>query len=424
MPLWMMAVILVLVAVMVFFFFLLMQRKGKKPWIVASMMMSSLLLLAGVIYVLITVYFTGITSGQPADDLLASSEKTISSATQKQTDSPTVEAMPKPDATDEISTADGSAVPESSSTPESNSTPDALSSPEEKNTEAFITGFSEPYPDITGIKHLVYEEKPVFSSQNEVTQYVLHHFLNGCFEFEFYLTKDFAIDEGTGFSILDRACETAMSYYLFSAYNVTDMFTEDEDDGKTVFARIHLVYTEPGYDSEALARAQAFVLENPAPVGGFEDYEREKAYAKTINDYIAKKVTYSPIGYDPEKMFGLQKYEALQEAYNVLGDNEHMAVCAAYARTFALIAQHAGINTAWVMGNETDVESHAWNVIFPCDGSEAVVVDVTWNDTSGVDVPEQDYVSDQYFYVPVSEDTEHVAAAYFDDFLQFVDGSN
>lgn len=61
----------------------------------------------------------------------------------------------------------------------------------------------------------------------------------------------------------------------------------------------------------------------------------------------------------------------------MLGKNENIAVCAGYARAFALIAQQADINTVWVFGNEKEMDSHAWNVIYPCGGSEAVLVDVT-----------------------------------------------
>lgn len=45
-----------------------------------------------------------------------------------------------------------------------------------------------------------------------------------------------------------------------------------------------------------------FVLKNPVPEGGFADRQSEMEYARKIHDYIACKVTYSPIGYDPESM--------------------------------------------------------------------------------------------------------------------------
>ena len=118
----------------------------------------------------------------------------------------------------------------------------------------------------------------------------------------------------------------------------------------------------------------------------------------------------------------MKNYEALQEAYNVLGETENTAVCAGYARAFALIAQYAGINAVWVGGNETETSTagHAWNIVNPCDGSEAVTVDVTWDDTESDDTPEQKTVSDRYFYIPLSEDTLHTVVEHFDEFLRFI----
>lgn len=61
------------------------------------------------------------------------------------------------------------------------------------------------------------------------------------------------------------------------------------------------------YDLEARAEAMPFVLKNPVPTEGFQDFESEKIYARKIHDFIAKKVTYSPLGYAPELMIGLEK---------------------------------------------------------------------------------------------------------------------
>lgn len=275
-------------------------------------------------------------------------------------------------------------------------------------------------PDILGIRDTYYTEMPTFATQNEVSKYVLYKFLNNQFELEFYLTKDFATDEATGFGILSDACEGAMSYYLFSAYRNIDLYTQDQGHEDKVYAKIKIAYTRPEYDLEARAEALEFTLKNPIPDGGFKNYEEERAYALKIHDYIAKKVTYSPIGYDPESMFGLEKYEAFQEAYNVLGENQNEAVCAAYARAFALIAHYADINTVYVLGNQTEIESHAWNVIYPMDGSEAVLVDVTWDDTESNDVPGQDRVSEQYFYVPLSQEYEHNPSENMEEFVKFM----
>ncbi len=275
-------------------------------------------------------------------------------------------------------------------------------------------------PDIKKIRETSYEDMPIFSTQDEVTKYVLYQFLNNQFEFEFYIKRDFATDEATGFGILSNACEGAMSYHLFSAYRNIDLFTQDQGDEDKIYAKIKIIYTRPEYDLEARAEAMEFIAKNPIPIEGFEDFEIEQAYARKIHDFVAKKVTYSPIGYDPESMLGLEKYEALQEAYNVLGENENTAVCAAYARAFALIAQYADINAAYVLGNQTELESHAWNIIYPRDGSEAVLIDVTWDDTESEDFTGQTDVSDRYFYVPLSEDSDHKASENVQGFLNYI----
>ncbi|MGI6169404.1 MAG: transglutaminase domain-containing protein [Christensenellales bacterium] len=389
---WLAVLLFVIVAAGILGLIILMRRKGRKQWMVVSTVALSIALLAIATYIALTLLFPDSAGKQPTGE------------------SPGITAS----------------IPEASATlmplaaPQTPSMGPVLPEPKPEEYDLPIDEVPAFYPDVLGLRDVPYEAMPVFGSQNEVTKFVLHNFLNGRFEFELYLAKDFAVDEGTGFTILNRACETAMSYYLFSAYETIDMYTEERGDEDKVHATIKLEYSEPAYDLEARAEAYEFLLKNPVPSGGFQDFESEKAYARKIHDFIARKITYSPIGYDPENMFGMEKYEACQEAYNALAAEDNMAVCAGYARAFALIAQYAGINSAWVFGNETEVSSHAWNVIYPCDGSEAVLVDVTWDDTESDDVPGQTYVSDRYFYIPLSEEYEHIPADYFDEFLRFI----
>ena len=283
-----------------------------------------------------------------------------------------------------------------------------------------VSEVPEFLPDVLSVRNLQYEQTRVFSTINETAAYALWNFLNNRLEFECYLTRELAPDDGKGHQVLHKACQCALSYYLFSAYTEWDMYTVDRGDEEGVYAKVKLIYDNPDYDLEARAEAMEFVLKNPVPEGGFADRQSEMEYARKIHDYIACKVTYSPIGYDPESMSGMRKYEAYQEAYNVLAEEQNTAVCAGYARGFALIAQYAGINCAWVWGNETDTESHAWNVIYPCDGSEPVLVDVTWDDGMSDDVPGQSEVSDLYFYCPLSTEDEHTADADFESFLNYI----
>ena len=255
-------------------------------------------------------------------------------------------------------------------------------------------------------------------TQEQLSEYVLWNLLYGRTEFEFRLSRE--LSHNVSSVALEQACEAAMSYYLFSSYKVWDMLTEDDGDPDSVYGKIKLVYDNPEYDLEARLEALHYVVNNPPPEGGFSDYDEEREYARKVHDYVACKVTYDPRGYNPELLTGMTAYEDLQEAYNVLGENQKTAVCAGYARAFALICQYAGINCAWVWGNETEESSHAWNVIYPCDGSEPVLVDVTWDDGLSLDTVGQTEVDDSYFYIPLSSEYEHTADENMARFIQYI----
>ena len=273
-------------------------------------------------------------------------------------------------------------------------------------------------PDVLKLREKKYEDIPFLETQEQVSEYALWNLLCGRNEFECRLSWD--LSYGLSQEALYRASEAAMSYYLFSSYKAWDMYTRDDGDPDSVYGKIKLVYDNPEYDLEARLEALRYVVNNPPPKGGFSDYDEEREYARKIHDYVACKVTYDPRGYNPELLTGMTAYDGLQEAYNVLGENQNTAVCAGYARAFALICQYAGINCAWVRGNETEESSHAWNVIYPCDGSEPVLVDVTWDDGQSIDTVGQTDVDDSYFYIPLSTEYEHEADEDMAGFLQYI----
>lgn len=406
MQLWMAGVLFVIVAAVLLILIALIRRKGKKIWTIAAIAVSGAVLLAVLIYVALAFIFLEAASNQPPDEPPETSAVLASAPAVTQ-------ASPS--------------APRSTSVFETPTPETPIPAPFLEIPSAMSDDFDFPtaevptlYPDVLGLRNVQYEELPTFGTQNEVTAFVLYNFLNGKFDFELFLNEEFTVDEGTEYGIMSSACDAAMSYYLFSAYTEYNNYTEDRDSEDGVYRKLTLVYSKPEYDLEARAEALEFVMKNPVPIGGFKDFESEKAYARKIHDFIAKKIIYSPIGYDIESVFGMGKYKELQEAYNALAESETEAVCAGYARAFALIAQYAGINAAWVYGNETETSSHAWNVIYPCDGSEPVLVDVTWDDTESDDSPEQEYVSDRWFYIPLSEEYEHMAADCFVEFLRFI----
>lgn len=273
-------------------------------------------------------------------------------------------------------------------------------------------------PDVLKLREKKYEDIPFLETQEQLSEYALWNLLYGRTEFECRLSWDLSYDVSS--VALVRACEEAMSYYLFSSYKDWDMYTEDDGNPDSVYGKVKLVYDAPEFDLEARLGAFRYVMENPPPEGGFSDYDEEREYAQKIHDYVACKVTYDPVGYEPNIPVSETRYDVLQEAYNVLGENQNTAICAGYARAFALICQYAGINCAWVWGNETEESSHAWNVIYPCDGSEPVLVDVTWDDGLSFDTVGQTDVDYSYFYIPLSSDYEHEADENMASFIQYI----
>lgn len=276
-------------------------------------------------------------------------------------------------------------------------------------------------PDVLKLRKKKYEDIPFLETQEQLSEYALWNLISGRVEFECRIPWD--LSYGLSADALERACSEAMCYYLFSSYRPWDMYTEDDGDPDSVYAKVKLVYDVPEYDLEARLGAYRYVVNNPPPEGGFSDYDEEREYARKVHNYIACKVTYNPVGYEPNLPLSQTRYDVFQEAYNVLGENQDTAICAGYARAFALICQYAGINCAWVWGNETEESSHAWNVIYPCDGSEPVLVDVTWDDGQSPDIVGQTNVDDSYFYIPLSSEYEHEADEEMAGFIQYLNES-
>lgn len=283
-------------------------------------------------------------------------------------------------------------------------------------TELTIRNVPSLLPDILNLRNKIYEDMPYFDDQQKLSEYALWNFLNGDLGFECRVSRELAPYESG--EILEDTCLDTMAYFLFSSYKPWDMIVIDDGNPDSMLAKVKIVFDEPEYDMEARFVAYKYVMEHPVPEGGFTSFEQEKEYARSIHDYIALKVTYDPVGFQLELPVTQTRYELFQEAYNVLGEDQKTCICAGYARAFALICQYAGINCAWIWGNQTEIISHAWNIIYPCDGSEMVMVDVTWDDTP--DGEGQTSVAYDYFYIPVSLEYEHVANERMLSFIEYL----
>lgn len=274
-------------------------------------------------------------------------------------------------------------------------------------------------PRIQNLKNRKYNNMPVFSTLNELSEYLLYNLINEKYSMEFYLNRDMGPEFVPNITVLDAALENTQCYYLFSTYKINDMLTEDRGDNKGVYSKITLVPYHEKENFETKETAREYTKINPPPEEGFIDAKTEKEYMRKIHDYIIKKTIYSKVGYEHCILYSDQ-FEGKQEAYNVLGLNQNEAVCAGYARAVALIAQYAGIDCAWGWGNEEGTNSHAWNILYPCDGSEPVIIDATWDDVPAFDRIGQTETLYDYFYIPLSEDSSHNLNINMQEFLNYL----
>lgn len=265
-------------------------------------------------------------------------------------------------------------------------------------------------PDIMHVRNLQYEKVPEFTTAPDLTRYLLSQLLKGSFKMDFYMIESISPSDGEGYSMVTNCLRSANTYYLFGAYDIYTLHVEDTGREGWMLAHLEIRPENPEYDRKAQEKAWEFVKENPVPQGGFQNKIQEMEYARKIQIYLVKRLSYDPIGYSLDTMMNASQYDNKQEAYTALVGEDRLTVCAGFARAFALIAQYAGIDCAYVNGNEDPEtwETHAWNVIYPCDGSDPVIVDVTWDnqDTIDPDTGEETLIFPN-FYGLVQGNSEH-----------------
>ena len=92
--------------------------------------------------------------------------------------------------------------------------------------ELTIEDVPELVPDILKIREKEYEEMPFLETQEQLSEYALWNLLYGRTEFECRLSWDLSYNVSA--VAPEQACDDAMSYYLFSAYNAWDMYNAIE----------------------------------------------------------------------------------------------------------------------------------------------------------------------------------------------------
>ena len=138
-----------------------------------------------------------------------------------------------------------------------------------------VEDFPELVPDVLKLREKKYEDMPFLETQEQLSEYALWNFLCGRTEFECRLSWD--LSYGVTAVALEQACEDAMSYYLFSSYKPWDMFTKDDGDPDSVYAKVKLVYDAPELDLEARLGAFRYVVNNPPPKAAFQTMTKKES---------------------------------------------------------------------------------------------------------------------------------------------------
>ena len=134
-------------------------------------------------------------------------------------------------------------------------------------TELTVEDVPALVPDVLKLRDKKYEDMPFLETQEQLSEYALWNLLYGRTEFACRLSWDLSYDLTS--AALGRACEGAMSYYLFSSYKEWDMYTKDDGDPDSVYGKVKLVYDAPDLDMKARLEAFRYVVNNPPPEGGF-----------------------------------------------------------------------------------------------------------------------------------------------------------
>lgn len=172
--------------------------------------------------------------------------------------------------------------------------------------------------------------------------------------------------------------------YIYSRVQFTGGY-QQQSNGSYYFT-ITYDLDSLGYDTsktnlrkDELAYAANYVKNHPVPYYGFMTAEDEKAYVKAVHDYICSKTQYAWASTNVPSTAGIH-----QLAYGAY--YEGSGVCNSYANAVGIICAYAGINLPYING-----DSHAWNMIYPMDGSTFRLIDATWNDDN--------FPPDLYFWI-------------------------
>ena len=113
-------------------------------------------------------------------------------------------------------------------------------------------------PDVLKLREKRYETIPFLETQDQLSEYALWNLLYGRSEFECRLSWNLSYDVSA--VALERACEEAMSCYLFSSYKNWDMYTEDDGNPDSLYGKVKLVYDAPELDLKARLGVWSYVM--------------------------------------------------------------------------------------------------------------------------------------------------------------------
>ncbi|MDR0805036.1 MAG: hypothetical protein LBN42_04560 [Oscillospiraceae bacterium] len=284
------------------------------------------------------------------------------------------------------------------------------------------------YPDLTGAKisKSSFANKPILKDEISIGKFLLYSAFNGEYDIQFNVPTDLCVvDNKIDQTIIQKSWALAEAYYPF--YNSIQFGASSDGKGNITW-RIVLTVDSDEFLTGEIQFAKDYVKNHPVPAGGFT-FQTEKEYLKGIHDTIINGTTYGSAKFT--NFVGKTDRHG-SFAYCALVEGE--SVCAGYAKAMMLIAAYAGINVAYQGGysDENDPGSaHAWNLIYPVDGSAPKLIDVTWDDPVYVDAngnpTGENGLTYDYFYIelPDVRNTPGLEHRIADEFNQdFIDSLN
>ena len=213
MELWILALIAAAAAVVLIRSLLKIKRQGMAQGSLAAMMLSGMLLTAAAV-LLVLGLMLGISRREEPPDMTEA------------TKIPTTAVTEGPGEASEASTT-------------------VTLPPMPEDYDLPLSEVPQALPDPHHVADVAYVEMPYFARSVDLSQYLLHCFLQGQFRTDFYMSRELAPSEGDATFRINQCIEAALSYYPFGAYKEYSLYIEEIGDPDFVLAHVDLRYENP-----------------------------------------------------------------------------------------------------------------------------------------------------------------------------------